>query len=652
VAQQAALDLKADTSALATKLNTADLDTQAASKISTGGTATQTALSAAIASAVAASGSGVTKPKPAQGRLWGGLARAHETVTRLVHIGDSNTYGSALSAATMSRLRWQALLAVDLQREYNDAGVSGIYFMGWDGDWTKSGTITQTTAGLGANAAQVANGATLSRTVRADRFTVYHQGGNGSAGAYTVTIDGGAPTTITPSSGASTSHSVADQWASPQLTLGDHTIVITGAGASTIIDGVYCHAGDYDKGLQSINGGRFGATVDGPLTLHSFQRIKALAPAGVTYQLVSNNFSLQSDLTAYKLRVSNFIERVLADVPNCVIVLLNTHPRGLGTAYAIPEQSYIDQLEALAAERPQNVFVVNTGPMFPQTTQPAGVASSLDVWQAVNGDHVHMNGPGHQMVKTALFQDVFLPRWRGAVMPAPEIVLPTPVLRLDPATLSVQADSSDVTSWASTGSDTSAAVSVATKRPTYQTNGASVDTVKFASGQYLSILMSSPLPTLTIITAHKADPSFTGRGAIYNGYATGQGFAQLDHLGSTTPPQMAFGWGSLNQVPNAGTPTGATWLITALTFTPGDVRTYINQVNPASKRASLAAGSPVTGFTLGASANKSGSLFVGELGWMEVYSGALTQVQIAEILKPLAAKFNLNLGGETTTLIP
>ena len=48
-AQQTALDLKADTSALATKLNTADLDTQTASKITTNGSATQTALNAAYA---------------------------------------------------------------------------------------------------------------------------------------------------------------------------------------------------------------------------------------------------------------------------------------------------------------------------------------------------------------------------------------------------------------------------------------------------------------------------------------------------------------------------------------------------------------------------------------------------------------------------
>lgn len=43
--QQAALDLKADTTALAAKLNTADLDAQTAAKITTDGTATQVALS-------------------------------------------------------------------------------------------------------------------------------------------------------------------------------------------------------------------------------------------------------------------------------------------------------------------------------------------------------------------------------------------------------------------------------------------------------------------------------------------------------------------------------------------------------------------------------------------------------------------------------
>ena len=60
-AQQTALDLKADASALAAKLNTADLDSQTATKITTNGTATQTALLSAY----------VPLPKPGQNPLTG-----------------------------------------------------------------------------------------------------------------------------------------------------------------------------------------------------------------------------------------------------------------------------------------------------------------------------------------------------------------------------------------------------------------------------------------------------------------------------------------------------------------------------------------------------------------------------------------------------
>lgn len=52
-AQQSALDLKADTSALAAKLNTADLDTQTAAKINDNASATRDALSAAYGRAAA-----------------------------------------------------------------------------------------------------------------------------------------------------------------------------------------------------------------------------------------------------------------------------------------------------------------------------------------------------------------------------------------------------------------------------------------------------------------------------------------------------------------------------------------------------------------------------------------------------------------------
>jgi hypothetical protein len=590
------------------------------------------------------------RPAPALGRLWAALCRVHDTPVRIVNIGDSNTFGSSLGASTQSTWRWTSLLARKLQRAMNEPNTSGIYFLAWDGDWTVTGTATsQVSQGLGANSAAIPNGTSISRTITADRFTVYYEGGSGAAGAFTVAIDGGAATTVTPSTG-SISHSTGDVWVSPQLTLGSLTIVITATGASTVLDGVYCHAGDYAAGIQMINGGRYGATSTGPLTLTSFQRIKSLTPAVVTYQLLSNNFGVQGALNLYKQDVSNFVERVLSDNPNAVIVLINTHPRGgVGATYGISEQSYKDQMAAVAASRPQNVLFVDTGNMFRQVDPTVlAASSSVDPYSAVNGDNVHMTGIGHEMVAQALFHDVFQARWRGVQFPPAEVVVPTPLAELRASNLAGATDGQSITALPSSGSLSIAATAASGTAPIYKTG--SLPTVRFASGQFMELDLGSAnaADPLTVVTLHRADATMTGRGAVYNG--DGGVFAQLDHLGGGTP-SLSFGWNSLNQVTGITAPAAGSWILTAVVFAAGGVRHYVNRIVPNAVRTAAADGGAVQKFTLGATAAHTGSLFVGDLAYFGVWAGALTQVQVAEILKPLAALAAVTLTGEQTTTL-
>ena len=93
-AQQAALDLKADATALTGKLDTSDLDAQTAAKITTEGSATQAALSSTYATVA----QGAKADSAVQPTALGPLARRRGT--RAVLFGDSHVEGTSGSGAS------------------------------------------------------------------------------------------------------------------------------------------------------------------------------------------------------------------------------------------------------------------------------------------------------------------------------------------------------------------------------------------------------------------------------------------------------------------------------------------------------------------------------------------------------------------------
>ena len=160
-AQQTALDLKADASALATKLNTADLDTQTASKITTNGTATQAALVSDFIGKTAPAYAGArTRPFDPLSNIYGsatarssvrralgfGLGAAKSSLVNILISGDS--YSAGWKANNIGVDDWATNL-IGLLREAGYPITGGWIHAGngmapGDVRWTFSGTWNRT----------------------------------------------------------------------------------------------------------------------------------------------------------------------------------------------------------------------------------------------------------------------------------------------------------------------------------------------------------------------------------------------------------------------------------------------------------------------------------------------------------------------------
>lgn len=589
----------------------------------------------------------------AQERLWQALGTAQVTTCKIVCNGDSNTWGHYPPSADLHAIvRWTTRLGRLLQQRYNMPGTRGDYYMamdlGWiDGSGNAWGSSPFTGRGLGFQSRSLDAGAIMQRTFAdTDRFTLLYEGGGG---AFTVTIDGGTPITITPTATAQ-DHSNSNQWVSDPLTRGSHTVVITAGSSACVISGLYAHGGDYSAGVQLYTAGKNGSTSTDAMNTTNFQRIKAISPKIVFVQLLSNNFSVQGDPNKYQRDMSNYIERILNDCPNAVIVLFNSHYRKYtsGTP-TYTQQLYIAKLQELAAARPQNVMLVNSSNLLPQFTNeyPASVASSLDVWSSHNGDGVHMNYPGHGMVANALAADICTPKIRSVGLPVPELVLPTPVLEYDASNLTL-ADGAAVSSWPSTGSDITPLAVGSGTAPTMSAAAAPYGVV-FGGGASLAAQFAAPVAAGTLVIAHRGTSGVTARQSLIAQLSGQSAYWQVDQTGSGL--QASFGWTGTDQVTGAsGYNALGAWNLTAVNFQANDLWLMLNKINRQSRRFTFASGGAVPGMTVGANAARSGNFLTGRIGYIGVFA-PLTTVQVSEVLKKLASRYGITLTGDATTEI-
>ena len=323
------------------------------------------------------------KTMPARRYLDYALADQRTRKLKAVVIGASSAEGSN-AAATYSMA---SQLEKMLQNSYNPPGIPGGYVTkARDGGfWAPSGTTTSDDLDLGLKNRGLAPGASVSHTTvqMCTGVEVWYMQGDTYAGGFTVTIDGGTPTTITPAGGADAPTGV---WTSPVLARGIHTVVITALGQSsigqcTIFDG------DRDRGWVLYQGAHAGyATADflTPAAEQHWTRLAAINPDLVFVMLGSNDKGNSVPYSTYQTRLTEIVSRInTAGDRTPWIVLIAQHNRdATGPAWA----GYQEAMQAVA-DATDNATYVSYREFFP--------TSVTDPDELIDTDDTHMTSRGH-----------------------------------------------------------------------------------------------------------------------------------------------------------------------------------------------------------------------------------------------------------------
>jgi hypothetical protein len=204
---------------------------------------------------------------PALDRFRAGQSAADADTGTLdvIPVGDSVVEGRSLAAAAD---RWASKLLTRLRNRWQTAGVAGgegyvpgFYVSPEPADrWTYAGTLTfGVQYGIGMRAVHMPSAADskMTATVTCTRFDIRYSANN-NTGSFTVSIDGGAGTTVATGI-ASTTTTGGFVWTSPALAAGSHTITITNtSGKTVLIEGAAVYDGDESVGVRLWEGGHSG----------------------------------------------------------------------------------------------------------------------------------------------------------------------------------------------------------------------------------------------------------------------------------------------------------------------------------------------------------------------------------------------------------
>lgn len=243
------------------------------------------------------------------------LATVETTALNWWAIGDSITEGGGASILDYGYV-YQLLRG--LQKRATRAGRGGFGYLptylpsfsgsgGSNNYWTFTGGSSNTTSSwlFGSGRANTGSGTSATLTFTGTSFIIHHQVGAVTSVPFTVTVDGGAPVTVTPSTaGGATPRGI---YTSAVLTRGVHTVIVAPVGATVlVIFGATIFDGDETTGIHSYANGVSGATStvvaagQASATATLDQAAVAPNPALVTIHLGTNNSSgptLQTDLT-------------------------------------------------------------------------------------------------------------------------------------------------------------------------------------------------------------------------------------------------------------------------------------------------------------------------------------------------------------------
>jgi parallel beta-helix repeat protein len=323
-------------------------------------------------------------------RLHAALANADARSVSMIYIGSSTTAGTGASVFTK---RWMNVMGRLLHEDFNARGViGGTHVFPDDSGWTTGGTTAQVGYGLGLRSKTLSAAATMQRTATfCTGFEVYYAQGPGQ-GAFTVTVDGGAPVTVTPSTAGSYRHD--GTYTSGTLTRGSHDILIT-ATAAFDFNGLYLFDGDRTTGVRAYNSGTGNATAatfSAAAADTIWQRAAQLPDvAAVCIMLGANDYDTNVNPATYKSRLLTIINNAKAVLTTQVpdFILINTYRRydTLSPTYA---WELYGQAMAELADEEDRVYYLDLADRYPATN-----TSADDPEDMMGSDNTHMNDAGH-----------------------------------------------------------------------------------------------------------------------------------------------------------------------------------------------------------------------------------------------------------------
>jgi lysophospholipase L1-like esterase len=341
-------------------------------------------------------------------RFRAALATADTTALNWWALGDSITESTGASKLDDGYV-YRLLRA--LQKRATPTGRGGFGYLntywtsfsgssGSDAYWTFSGggSTASGTSPFGGKKYVFSAGETATLTFTGTSFKIHHRQGDGTSIPFTVTIDGGAPATVTPSTtGGGNTRGV---YTSSTLTRGAHTVVIAPAsGANTmIIYGATLYDGDETGGIHVYNDGFFGWTSTQFLAGigASFTDAQTLAanPALVTIHLGTNDYSTGVATATYGSNLASIIANVKSAVSNTPSFLLIVPSQRFVTSPANAWSGYAAAAKAVAAADPTNVAVLDLSDHFIDVpTSGNSYTGGL-----YNTDQIHPTDAGHKFI--------------------------------------------------------------------------------------------------------------------------------------------------------------------------------------------------------------------------------------------------------------
>jgi hypothetical protein len=357
--------------------------------------------------------------RPSQASAYPGLAtwraaygRRRSSIVNIVSVGSSSVYGSGATTLADRFVDRQAnILAAASMTTAGRHALAGSTTL--DG-WTESGTVTGDTRGLGLATRHLAAGATLSRTDVCTGWDIHFAQGPG-AGAFTVVVDGGAPTTVTPDvSGTAERHDGV--YSTGALASASHTLLITATGA-VAINGAYICAGDNTTGVRSWCSGKGGtvaadwANADQSL----YHRIGSLRPALVQILLGPNDYGASVTPASFTASVTTVLNRIRAACsPQPSVLLIGTFRRLDTITPTYSWSAYTGALASVAAANSSWCSYIDISPDF-----PASKAENAALGLVSTADYLHQTSAGHQATAERIVSGALL-------TPAPAVVVREP----------------------------------------------------------------------------------------------------------------------------------------------------------------------------------------------------------------------------------